>query len=107
MVKEPLKPAVDAVAAFVGEELEELRRRDELEVVNSAKEVAVSRLECERRPVRAFGPSESRKTTTEGSLSLSGDRNWGFRLLRRVVRLGNGIESGLGGGFDAGCRYQR
>lgn len=72
VVEEPLKPAVDAVAAFVGEELEELRRRDQSEVVNGAKEFAVSRLERERRLVGAFGPGESRKTTTERSLSLSG-----------------------------------
>ena len=74
VVEELLKAPVDAVTAFVGEELEVLRRRDEAVIMGGAEEVEVAVLDGKRGTMGALGADESRKLTTERRSRLSGGR---------------------------------
>src|SRR5689334_6100904 len=104
-MEELLKPSVNSVPAFVGEELKELRSRDQSVLVDRPEKLNVSFLERQRRTVGALGTSEARKTTTERSQSMSGVGNRLVGLVRRTHRRRNGFEGGFGSGFGRGLGF--
>jgi hypothetical protein len=94
-----LKSSIESVSTVV-EEAQELRSRNQAVVGDGPKEFEVSVLKRKRRAVGLLCPNESRKTTTERSLSKSGGGTRAVCPMWRGNRAGNGFGSRFWSGFE-------